>query len=194
MNTGTALSSNIQRSSTGSCEEFKDIPGWEGYYQVSNLGVVRSLNRTVVSVTGKVYNRKSKIMPQHTNEDGYKIVYLSRNGRDITMGVHRAMGLAFIPNPKNKPMINHLNSNRADNRLDNLEWCTNAENIQHSFDMGISSNKGEKHPRAVLTMGKVRAIREELAKGKTPLQVANLLGVKRRNVYAVRDRQNWNYD
>lgn len=90
-------------------------------------------------------------------------------------------------------MVNHINCQRSDNRIDNLEWCTNAENIQHSFDMGISSNKGEKHPRAIFTMEKVRAIRQELSKGKTPLEVANMFNVKRRNIYAIRDGQNWNY-
>ena len=194
MNTGTLLKSNTPPSSIGSSEVFRDIPGWEGMYQVSNIGTVRSVDRTVGSVTGKTYNRKGKVLRQNYNEDGYKIVYLSRNARDITMGVHRAMGLAFIPNLDQKPMINHINAIRDDNRLENLEWCTNAENIKHSFDMGISCNKGDNHPNRVLTMDMVRAIRQELATGKTPKEVSEIIGTKRRNVYAVRDRQNWNYD
>jgi hypothetical protein len=194
MNTGTSLKNSIQKCSTGSCEIFKDIPGWEGKYQVSNIGRIKSLPRMVVACTGKVYNRKERILKQTTNEDGYKVVYLSKEGKDYTLGVHRAIALAFIANPENKPMVNHINANRADNWVDNLEWCTNAENIQHSFNLGISDNKGDKHPRRVLTMEMVRAIREELANGKTPQQVADIVGTKRRNVYAVRDRQNWNYD
>lgn len=194
MNTGMNSKSNTLLCSIGSCEEFKDIPGWEGMYQAGNHGTVRSLDRIVVSCTGKAYHRKGKIMPQHYNEDGYRVVYLTRNGRDRTLGVHRAMALAFIPNPDNKPMVNHLNAKRDDNRLDNLEWCTNAENIKHSFNLGISDNRGDKHPRRVLTMEMVRQIRNELATGKTPQEVADIVGTKRRNVYAVRDRQNWNYD
>lgn len=194
MNTGTQSSDNTRRCSTGNSEEFLDIPGWEGMYQVSNLGTVRSLDRIVGSVTGKTYHRKGKVMPQHYNEDGYKVVYLTKNARDRTLGVHRAMALAFIPNPDNKPMINHLNAIRDDNRLENLEWCTNSENIKHSFNLGISCNKGDKHPRRVLTMEMVRGIRAELASGKTPAEVAGVFGINRRNVYAVRDRQNWNYE
>lgn len=194
MNTGTLSKSNTPPSSIGNSELFRDIPGWEGMYQVSNLGTVRSLDRIVVSCTGKAYRRKGKIMPQHYNTDGYKVVYLTRNGCDRTLGVHRAMALAFIPNPLSKPMTNHINAKRDDNRLENLEWCTNAENIKHSFNLGISDNKGDKHPRRVLTMDMVRAIRQELAAGKSPKEVAEIVGTKRRNVYAVRDRQNWNYE
>jgi hypothetical protein len=193
-NTGTPSSGNIQRSFTGNCEEFRDIPGWEGYYQVSNLGTVRSIPRTVVSRTGKVYNRKGKVMSQHYSKDGYKVVDVTKEGRNRTLGVHRAMALAFISNPNNKPMVNHINAKRDDNRLDNLEWCTNAENIQHSFNLGISDNRGDKHPRRVLTMEIVRGIRAELESGKSPVEVANIFDIKRRNVYAVRDRQNWNYE
>lgn len=153
-----------------------------------------SIPRTVVSCTGKVYNRKGKVMSQHFNEDGYKVVDVTKDGRSRTLGVHRAMALAFIPNPDNKPMVNHINAKRDDNRLANLEWCTNAENIKHSFNLGISSNKGDKHPRRVLTMEMVRGIRAELESGKSPAEVANLFDIKRRNVYAVRDRQNWDYE
>lgn len=192
--TGTPSSANTQRSFTGNCEEFRDIPGWEGYYQVSNLGTVRSVDRAVGSVTGKVYYRKGKVLKQLLNEDGYMVVNIARNGKDRTIGVHRAMALAFIPNPENKPMVNHLNAIRTDNRLDNFEWCTNAENVKHSFNLGLSSNKGDKHPRRVLTMEMVRGIRAELESGKSPAEVANIFDIKRRNVYAVRDRQNWNYD
>ena len=91
-------------------------------------------------------------------------------------------------------MVNHINAKRDDNRLANLEWCTNAENVKHSFNLGISSNKGDKHPRRVLTMEMVRGIRAELESGKSPAEVANIFDIKRRNVYAVRDRQNWNYE
>jgi hypothetical protein len=194
MNTGITSKANTLKCSTGNCEVFKDIPEWEGVYQVSNIGRVKSLPRTIVSCTGKVYNRKERILKQTTNEDGYKIVYLSKDSKDFSYGVHRLMAKAFLLNPEGKPMVNHKNAVRSDNFIDNLEWCTNAENIQHSFNLGISSNKGEKHPRAIFTMEKVRAIREELTRGKTPLEVANQFGIKRRNVYAIRDKQNWNYD
>jgi hypothetical protein len=193
MSTGIISKVNIQKCFTGNSEVFKDIPGWEGLYQVGSMGTVKSLPRTVVSCTGKVYNRKGKILKLRYSDDGYLKTSLSRDGKDFEVGVHRLMALAFIPNPENKPMVNHLNAVRDDNRIDNLEWCTNAENIQHSFNLGISDNKGDKHPRRKLSMEMVRGIRAELANGKSPKEVAEIFNIKRTNVYAVRLGQNWNY-
>lgn len=95
---------------------WKDIPGYEGLYQVSNTGRVRSLN----------YNgtRKTKVLKQGTNKDGYKRIKLYKDGKFKVYLVHRLVALAFIPNPNNYPIINHKDENRWNNNVDNLEWCT----------------------------------------------------------------------
>lgn len=95
---------------------WKDIPGYEGKYQVSNTGEVRSLN----------YNgtRKSKVLKQGTDKDGYKRVHLYKNGKNKNYLVHRLVAQAFLPNPNNYPIINHKDENPSNNYYKNLEWCT----------------------------------------------------------------------
>ena len=97
-------------------EIWKDIPGYEGLYQVSNLGNVKSLFR---------YRRKLSIQ---TQPNGYKGVVLYKNGNKKFKLVHRLVAEAFIPNPYKKPAVNHLDENRGNNVVSNLEWVTNKEN------------------------------------------------------------------
>lgn len=103
-------------------EEWKDIEGYEGLYQVSNLGNVKSLN----------YNRtgKPKLLKLAEDYDGYLLVSLSKNGKHITTKVHRLVANAFLG--KNNLQINHKNENKKDNRLINLEYCTAKYNKRYS--------------------------------------------------------------
>lgn len=95
---------------------WREIPGYEGLYQVSNTGRVRSLN----------YNgtRKTKVLKQITDKLGYKRVNLFKNNKKKNYLVHRLVALAFIPNPNNYPIINHKDENPSNNYYKNLEWCT----------------------------------------------------------------------
>lgn len=99
---------------------WKDIPGYEGKYQVSNTGRVRSLN---YMRTGK-----SKVMKPSTNKLGYKGVGLRKNGKCTKYYIHRLVALAFIPNPLNLPQVNHIDENKTNNVVWNLEWCTQEYN------------------------------------------------------------------
>lgn len=100
-------------------EVWKDIPDYEGLYQVSNLGNVKSLFRYC------------KVLKPHIDKDGYLRVRLYKNKKNIYIGVHKCVAKAFIPNPNNLPEVNHKNEIRSDNRVDNLEWCTNWYNIHY---------------------------------------------------------------
>lgn len=104
-------------------EIWKDIAGYEGLYQVSNLGRVRSLDRTVKSCHGATQNIKGKII-KYKNSRGYACVGLCINKSVKYMRVHRLVALSFIPNPHNYPHINHKDCNPYNNQVDNLEWCT----------------------------------------------------------------------
>ena len=120
-------------------EIWKDIKGYEGYYQVSNLGRVKSIERLVRKST-KQYMAKSYILTSALTIHGYYFVALCRNSRCKSKTIHRLMLKAFIPNPKNKKCINHINGIKTDNRLENLEWCTHSENLKHAYKMGLRKN------------------------------------------------------
>ena len=98
-------------------EEFRDIPGYEGLYEVSNLGRVR---------------RNGKILKPYDN-DGYLRVDLFKNGIVRKFLIHRLVAQAFIPNPKNLPQINHKDEDKTNNTVENLEWCDNKYNINYSL-------------------------------------------------------------
>ena len=114
-------------------EIWKDIPGYPGY-KVSNLGSVKSKDRVVKYSNGVKRFYSGKELSQGTTKKGYKYVYpgFSKNGKRNTVGVHRLVAIAFIPNPEAKPFINHIDGNPSNNRVDNLEWSTPCENSRHA--------------------------------------------------------------
>ena len=109
-------------------EIWKDIKGYEGLYQVSDCGRIKSLERDVYCQNGIVHHLKEKILVPALNNKGYQYVNLSKNGKGKLMLVHRLVAMAFIPNPENKSQINHKNEVKTDNVVENLEWCTASYN------------------------------------------------------------------
>lgn len=118
-------------------EVWKDIKDYEGLYQVSNLGRIKSLEKEVHNRWGTGSVRKERIMNPVVGTNGYYKVSLHREAVIKWFSVHRLMAMAFINNPDNKTHINHKDCNRTNNSLDNLEWCTHAENIKHAWDNGM---------------------------------------------------------
>lgn len=108
-------------------EEWRDVIGYEGFYQVSNLGRIKSLDRTQKMPPSKFppsFVRKGKTIKQHIDKNGYCQACLSANGKKKRWPVHRLVAMAFIPNVNLCPHINHKDENKQNNNADNLEWCT----------------------------------------------------------------------
>ena len=114
-------------------EIWKDVHGYEGYYQVSNLGNVKSLTRTIQRVhngTGDL-NLNGRLLSQRTTGNRYKSVILSKFGTKKGKLVHRLVAEAFIPIPSNYPIVNHKDENKSNNNVFNLEWCDNVYNSNY---------------------------------------------------------------
>lgn len=133
-------------------ENWKDIEGYEGKYQVSNFGNVRN---------------KSKVLSLRTNR-GYKYITLYKDGKTTSKAIHRLVAIYFIPNTVNKPEVNHIDGDKKNNRIDNLEWCTPSENSKHAYAIGLKKPikaNGELNTNAKLTKKEVIEIRSRYVKG-----------------------------
>jgi hypothetical protein len=121
---------------------WKDIPEYEGLYQVSNFGEVKSLSKPR-NVFNSCYIAKERILKPALNDKGYKVVVLTKNKKHKTFRVHRLVALAFINNYESKPQVNHIDGNKLNNNIENLEWCTNGENEKHAYKLGLKKiNEG----------------------------------------------------
>lgn len=137
-------------------EIWKDVVGYEGLYQVSNLGKVKSLGH------GNSNNSKCRVMAMNLNYKKYLQLNLYKNGKLKSVRVHRLVATAFIENIFNLQYINHINGIKTDNRVENLEWCTSSYNRRHADLLGLRKNvKGENANNVKLTQKQVDQIRLE---------------------------------
>lgn len=136
-------------------EIWKDVVGWENYYEVSNLGRVRTRCHMRLSRCGSEIPVNVKMKQSYLDEDGYARISLYRGDESKLVGIHRVVAEAFIPNPENKPQVNHINGIKTDNRVENLEWVTNTENMQHSIKEGLRDTHVSSRPVIRLEDNKV---------------------------------------
>lgn len=146
-------------------ENFKPIVGYEGLYEVSDMGTVRSVSRLVPQKSGTLQYKPGKILRQAITWDRYKSVGLSKEGKVTTFRVHRLVASAFVNNPENKPLVNHRDRDRQNNKALNLEWSTNQENIVHGYDTTGFASNGSKGHRVKLNETVVREIISKHATG-----------------------------
>ena len=135
-----------QDEASDSEEVWADLPGHCGFYQVSNIGRVRSLPRIVMTPNGPV-KRCGKVVAAHDHYRGYREVRLNYNGNSVTCKVHRLVAETFIPNPDNLPEVDHIDMNRANNRVENLQWITHVDNCRRSIDAGTYADNFSKAPK-----------------------------------------------
>ena len=167
-------------------EVWKDIPDFERYYQVSTLGRVRSVGRTVIYKDGRIAYFKSKIMKQGTNLKGYKKAYFSKDCIQSSHQVHALVMLAFVgarPNPKIQ--INHIDCDKTNNSLINLEYCTQSHNQLHAFANGLIDRKGEKSHSAKFKNGDIYDICLNRMNGKSVSTIATEYNVSRYTIHRI---------
>lgn len=126
-------------------EVWEDVKGYEGYYQVSNIGRVKSLTRKYT---------KERIL-KHNIRNGYKAVILCVEGKPKNVSVHRLVATAFIDNSNNYPVINHIDGNRTNNEMCNLEWCTQSHNVTSAIESGAVDYE-KRNPMSIDTLNKIK--------------------------------------
>jgi hypothetical protein len=176
-------------------EIWKDIKGFEGLYQVSNLGRFKSLARPSTDNKKRKtkYMGTDRILNYKALKDGYQRVNLVKDSKVHYLRAHRLISEAFIPNPENKPHINHINGVRDDNRLENLEWVTHQENAQHAHDTGLCNPAlGEKNGKSKLTSREVLEIKVLLNRGVLPKsKIAKLYSVSNGCIARISNETSW---
>ena len=175
-------------------EEWRDVVGYEGLYEVSNLGRVRSADKKIWN--GKTYYKKvGAIKAQHLHK-GYPVTSIYKNNVKSNMNVHRLVAFAFIPNPENKLEVNHIDGIKTNSRVENLEWCTSAENSYHAYHTGLSTApvlKGSAHGMTNLTEDDVIKIRQLYSNGVKRKELMDMYNLKPSPFYRIVARKSWKH-
>ena len=172
----------------------KDVAGYEGLYAITNDGRVWSYPKEWVSSRVKL-SHNGKWLKVSFNPLGYPQVHLTKNGKRDNYSIHRLVALTHIPNPLSLPEVNHIDGNKLNNNIDNLEWCTSSYNIKHAIRNGLRSvARGEMQKNHKLTDDMVKEIRR-LYKGQNITQgvLARKYGVSRRLIGFVVNYQIWQH-
>jgi hypothetical protein len=164
-------------------EIWRDIHKYEGLYQASDLGRLKSSNYR--------NTKKAGILTQGNASCGYLNIGFNKNSIHYTLTVHRLIAITFIDNVENKPQVNHINGNKKDNRLKNLEWTTCAENSTHSYKIGLSNGrKGVCHHNMKLTEKEVLEIR---ASDLSQVELSKKYFVNQTQISRIKTRQQWSH-
>lgn len=173
-------------------EIWKDIPNFEGSYQVSNMGRVRSVDREVTYKDGKKCRHKGRVLKPYLNNKGYEYLKLCiDNGRN-NKSVHRLVLEAFKPHVNMSDLeVNHIDGNKLNNHLTNLEWVTRRDNILHAYDMGLIKNRGKDSYHVKLSNADVLDILQRLDTGESQGDIALDYGVGRTSISNINTGTTW---
>lgn len=193
---GSAIESCASQKEALAEEEWRPVVGYEGFYEVSNMGQIRSLSRLVVGGNGARKFQVGRVLSQSRTGKtakrgaGYMAAKLSVHGTGKLTKVHREVAIAFIPNPLGLPQVNHKDTNTFNNRAGNLEWVTNAGNIQHASRNGLlRPQRGERCVTHKLTEQEVMEIRS--IKGIGQRVIAKRFGVGKTQIARIQQGVSW---
>lgn len=182
----------------GNEEKWVDIEGYSGIYQVSSHGRIRSLDKIVKCTHKSTRMVKGKIMstPKNNAGRGYNTFNLCDKGKRKKVTVHRMVAEAFIPNPDNKPQVNHIDCDTVNNYVDNLEWCTDQENKDHAVLHGLVNTshlggKADKCYASKLTSKQVLAIKEKIALQIPLIEISHDYDVSVSTISELKSGRSW---
>ena len=157
---------------------------------------INNFSNYIIFSDGSVFSCKRNKMMKLTLDNNIKYFRISLrddSGNIASYLVHRLVAEAFIPNPDNKPEVNHKDGNKLNNRVDNLEWVTRKENMLHAHSLGLRDNNGEGNPRDVLSEDEVLAIYNDLLDGARVCDLADRYNVARPTISDIKAKRNWYY-
>ena len=163
-------------------EVWKEIEGLEGIYSISNLERVKSLSRTRNIRPNRLCGVKERILKPFIAKTGYKVYNLrTKENKSKTYLLHRLIGTAFIPNPENNNCINHIDGNKLNNDINNLEWCTKGDNNRHAYYTGLQKT-GVNHHQAKFTESQIISVMS-MSKTHSRKEIAEYHNIDLRSVY-----------
>lgn len=168
------------------------VPGYVGIYEISEQGNLRSVDRSVHCSSGEIRKYRGKTLTITMDKKGYATVSLNYMNERKLFFVHRLLAMAFIPNPNGKPHINHKDGNCRNNSLDNLEWCTHRENMEHAA-ANLLTSVGSKHGMSILDESDIPEIRSRYEKGEKPSSIASSFGVSKGAIGHIVKRTSWRH-
>lgn len=171
-------------------EIWKDLPGSEGTYQVSNLGRIKSLEREVRRGQNIIMRLPEKVLSTRKHV-GYENITLRIDGKTKVCSVHRLVAKTFLQNPNNYKAVNHIDGNKLNNNLSNLEWCSYSQNMKHAYKTGLKVAKNG----AKLSAAQVAEIRTLCVSSNLTLkQIGERFGVSKAAISKIKNRKSWNND
>jgi len=176
-------------------EIWKSVKGYEGLYEVSNFGRMKSLSKKVRNGANSYCVRKEIILTGTISNKGYVKVILVKDGQKQQYSVHRIVMMMFVPNPNNMPQVNHLDTNKQNNAVSNLEWCDGSRNMKHACKNGLRDFlKGETHPTAKLSTKEVLEIRRIWDTNMVKIhEIAEIFNITYANAQSIVKRHSWKH-
>ena len=177
-------------------EKWKSIKDYEGIYEISNLGNIKSLQRLIErpKEVGS-FTQSERILKPSKCLGGYNGVTLVINTKKKRHLVHRLVAAAFLNNKFNHKYVNHIDGNRHNNNVNNLEWCTQSHNKKHSYNLGLSDKKGTNHHLTKFKEQDIIDIRSKYEnEGMLQKEISKIYNVNKSTIWHIVNYKTWNYD